>query len=129
MEKNNEFEKEKLIPISSNHNEEDKLMEPIVNSNTYQYNVPSAAVHHSYEPKVIDVDSNAALPVSCKEITTTQNFTPNENTSGQMYQNYSLKEAEVEHVDNNFNNPPAVRIGGRGNNIDCGEICAQCIGD
>ena len=103
MEKNYEYKHERLIQISIVHNEECKEIEPIANNNNYQYIFPSAAVCYPSEPN--EIDCNPIQPVSCKEVVTAQSSSPNENTTGQMYKNYYLREAKEDHEVKEISNP------------------------
>ena len=98
------MENERLIP-----NEGD-VYSQFKGDDSMQGYHPTGDAHNDYGLKVVDVDNNAAMPVTYNQEAVTYSLmtaptptatgTPYENNTGQMYQNYSLKEVDDEPVIN-----------------------------
>ena len=115
------MENERLIP-----NEENVYLQFKDDSSMQGYH-PTGEAHNDYGLKVVDVDDNSALPVFYNQEAVTYSpmiaptpkatGTPYENNKGQIYQNYSLKEADDEPAINQGDPVQGAnaRVGGGGN--------------
>ena len=128
------MENERLIP-----NEENEYSQLKGDGSMQDYH-PTGESRNDYGLKVVDVDDNAAMPVAYnQEVVTyspmtaptpTATGTPYENNTGQMYQNYSLKEVDDEPaINQGVPIQGANARGGGGGNVDWNEACGRCLGE
>ena len=127
------MENERLIPNEGNEYSQFKA------DGSMQGYHPTGKAHNDFGLKVVDVDDNAAMPVVHNQETVsyfpmtvptpTATGTPYENNTGQIYQNYSLKEADDEPAINQGDPVQGVNVRGVGGNVDWNEACGRCLGE